>query len=543
MAGAEVKEKKAKDKKVKKDKKDKVSKKDKKEKKEKKSEKKRKRDSAEAEDAAPPAKEAKAAEPAAEPELVADMNAAPESAADMAKRMDIRITGEDAPGPCSDFSLFPKKIVAMLEGQGFTAPSPIQCASWPTALAGRDVVAIAKTGSGKTLGYALPAMMYVGKNRSFTKWGDAPLAMCLAPTRELVCQIEVECNKVAASCGLRVGCVYGGVPRGEQIRVCRGGLDMLIATPGRLLDFSGYGQVSLKEVAIVILDEADRMLDMGFEDDIRKIMGSLEKYQTLLYSATWPKKVRKLASEFLKNPVSVHIGDTSNQLVASKNVTQVIKVVGRHDKTAAFKEILAAINTEEDGSKKARPAKVIIFSATKRFCDQLADLCYEVGHKARSIHGDLTQDMRDRVLHNFRNNSVRVLVATDVAARGLDIPDIEYVINYDFPGNIEDYIHRIGRTGRGDRKGTAYSLFSPDKDSGNAADHVKILTNAGAEVPTELDQIASRRGGRGGGRGGGNRRWGRGGGNRRGGGRGGGGRGGGGRRGGGRGGGGFRSGR
>lgn len=210
-------------------------------------------------------------------------------------------------------------------------PLQIQCASWPTALAGRDIIAIAKTGSGKTFGYGLPAMMYVGKNRSFTKWGDAPLAMCLAPTRELVCQIEAECNKVAAACGLRVGCVYGGTPRGEQIRVCRGGLDLLVATPGRLLDFQSYGQVSLAQVAMVILDEADRMLDMGFEDDIRKIMKCIpEGYQTLLYSATWPKKVRFLANEFLKNPVSVHIGDTANQLVASKNVTQVIKVAGRY---------------------------------------------------------------------------------------------------------------------------------------------------------------------------------------------------------------------
>jgi len=438
---------------------------------------------------------------------------------------EIKIEGADAPASVNDFTIFPQKLQTLLKSQGFTQPTPIQMTSWPIAIAGRDIIAVAKTGSGKTLGYALPILMHLRPRRDATKWGDAPIALILAPTRELANQIETETRKISDPCHIRVKCVYGGVPRGEQIRSCREGMDVVVATPGRLIDFAEFNQISLDKISLVTLDEADRMLDMGFEPDIRKIMGRLpEGYQTLLYTATWPKKVRKLASEFLKNPISVHIGNTSNELVASKNIEQIVQVVPSREKNKAFFELMTKINTDEKGFAKKENAKCIVFSGTKHFCDTLCKELRQERFAAQALHGNMLQEERDRTLLRFRENKFKILVATDVCARGLDITDIEYVINYDCPLGMDDYIHRIGRTGRADNKGTAYTLFTPEKDRGNAAELVKILTNAGAVVPAELQAIAGRGGGRGGqmphwkrrggGRGGGRRGGGRGGGGR-----------------------------
>lgn len=413
---------------------------------------------------------------------------------------DIRITGKDAPEPCTDFSCFPGKIESLLKAQGFTAPTQIQMASWPIAISGRDIIAVAKTGSGKTLGYALPGMMHIRPRRSATKYGDAPICLVLAPTRELACQIEVETSKISQPCGLRTKCVYGGVPRGEQLRGCREGMEVLVATPGRLIDFVEFGQVKLDKISFVCLDEADRMLDMGFEPDIRKIMAKLpEGYQTLLYTATWPKKVRALANEFLKNPVTVHVGDTSNQLVASKNITQIVKVVSQREKNDELHKLLLAINSDEQGFAKKQQAKILIFCGTKRYCDQLAVDVRKDRFTSRALHGDMLQDERDRTLQGYRDNKFKILVATDVAARGLDINDIDYVINYDCPMAMEDYIHRIGRTGRANKTGTAYTLFTPEKDRSHAFELTKILKQSGQDVPAALERMGLAKGGKGGG--------------------------------------------
>eukprot|EP00041_Stephanoeca_diplocostata_P012983 m.220911 g.220911 ORF g.220911 m.220911 type:complete len:584 (+) comp19174_c0_seq2:431-2182(+) len=399
-----------------------------------------------------------------------------------------------------NFDMFPGKIQRILVSQGFTAPTPIQSLAWPLAIQKRDIVAVAKTGSGKTLGFGLPAMLHLRPLREQCKRGDAPIVLILAPTRELACQIQTELHKVTAPCGIRVKSVYGGVPRGEQIRDIREGVDIVVATPGRLIDMAEFGQISLDKISFVTLDEADRMLDMGFEPDIRKIMAKITPgYQMLLFTATWPKKVSALAREFLKNPVSIKIGDNDGGLVANKNITQIVRVVPLATKNDEFFKLLIEINSDDNGFAKSNHAKTLVFCSTKRYCAQLARDMSKEGYSSQALHGDMEQQERDRGLLRFRQNKCKFLVATDVAARGLDVTDVEYVINYDCPNAMEDYVHRIGRTGRAGRTGTAYTFFTPEKDITHAAELTKLLTTAAAEVPDALRAMAKTKRGQGGG--------------------------------------------
>ncbi|CAL9072497.1 unnamed protein product [Musa textilis] len=395
----------------------------------------------------------------------------------------IECEGNDVPPPFMTFEAtgFPPEILREMHLAGFSSPTPIQAQTWPVALLKRDIVAIAKTGSGKTLGYLIPAFIHLRRCRNNPQFG--PTVLVLAPTRELASQIQDEAFKFGRSSRISCTCLYGGAPKGPQLKEIERGADIVIATPGRLNDFLEMKKISFCQVSLLVLDEADRMLDMGFEPQIRKIVNEIPpQRQTLMYTATWPKEVRKIASDLLRNPVQVNIGSV-DELVANKSITQHVEVVTQMDKQRRLEQIL---RTQERGSK------VIIFCSTKRQCDQLAR---SIGRTfgAASIHGDKSQGERDHVLYQFRTGRAPVLVATDVAARGLDIKDIRVVINYDFPTGIEDYVHRIGRTGRAGATGVSYTFFT-DQDWKYAADLVKVLEGANQRVPPEIREMAGRGG-------------------------------------------------
>ncbi|KAA8530222.1 hypothetical protein F0562_004931 [Nyssa sinensis] len=408
------------------------------------------------------------------------------SAESYRRRHEITVTGDNVPPPFTSFEAtdFPSEILREVQHAGFSSPTPIQAQSWPIALQSRDIVAIAKTGSGKTLGYLIPCFIHLKRRRNNPQLG--PTVLVLSPTRELATQIQDEAMKFGKSSKISCTCLYGGAPKGPQLRELVRGADIVVATPGRLNDILEMRKVSLHQVSYMVLDEADRMLDMGFEPQIRKIMKEVPaRRQTLMYTATWPKEVRKIAADLLVNPVQVNIGNV-DELVANKAITQYVEVLSYMEKHRRLEQIL---RSQEPGSK------IIIFCSTKKMCDQLArNLSRQFG--ASAIHGDKSQGERDHVLNQFRTGRSPVLVATDVAARGLDIKDIRVVINYDFPTGIEDYVHRIGRTGRAGATGVAYTFFS-DQDAKHASDLIKVLEGANQRVPAEIRDMSSRGGGMG----------------------------------------------
>jgi len=335
--------------------------------------------------------------------------------------------------------------------------------------------------------------------------GDGPIVLILAPTRELAVQIQTECTKFGSNSRIRNTAIYGGAPKGPQIRDLQRGVEIVIATPGRLIDMLESGKTNLRRVTYLVMDEADRMLDMGFEPQIRKIVSQIRPdRQTLMFSATWPKDVQKLASDFLKDYIQVNIG--SMELTANTNITQVVEVCSDFDKRTKLLKHLDQISNEN--------AKVLIFVSTKRTADDITKYLRQDGWPALAIHGDKEQRERDWVLSEFKNGRSPILIATDVASRGLDVKDVGYVINYDFPNNCEDYVHRIGRTGRAGRKGTAFTYFTTENAKA-ASELVAILQDGKQVIPPQLEEMA-----RFGGGGGGNRRFGGGGGGGRGGGRG-----------------------
>ncbi|XP_059472638.1 uncharacterized protein LOC132194994 isoform X2 [Neocloeon triangulifer] len=420
-------------------------------------------------------------------------NRSPEEVSKFRSMKEITVKGRNVPNPIQAFSdlNIDETILQLLSNQGYEEPTQIQCQGWPIALSGRDMVGIAQTGSGKTLAYILPAMVHIA-NQSRRKIGEGPIALVLAPTRELAQQILQVCKEFAPR--LRSTAVFGGAARGSQGRILNNGVDILIATPGRLIDFLESEETNLRRCTYLVLDEADRMLDMGFEPQIRKILGQVRPdRQTLMWSATWPKEIRELAGDFLSDFIQINIG--SLELAANHNIKQIINIVEEHEKDEKLQKILEEIGQQEEN-------KSIIFAQTKRTVDKLTRQLQRTGFGACAIHGDKSQSQRDSVLRSFRSGHDPILIATDVAARGLDVSDVSFVINYDFPNCTEDYIHRIGRTGRCNRKGTSYCLFTPD-DARHAKDLVSILQEAKQEVNPQLMQMASAQGGY---RGGPNRR-------------------------------------
>ncbi|XP_055603743.1 uncharacterized protein LOC129751974 [Uranotaenia lowii] len=409
---------------------------------------------------------------------------------------EITTNGKNIPPPVLFFpeSGFPSSFLDEIARQGFEEPTCIQAVGWSIAMSGRDMVGIAKTGSGKTLAYILPALIHISNQPRLGR-GDGPIALVLAPTRELAQQIQQVCRDFGRRMGIMNTCIFGGASKHPQADDLRRGVEIVIATPGRLIDFLESGTTNLSRTTYLVLDEADRMLDMGFEPQIRKIISQIRPdRQVLMWSATWPKEIRKLAEEFLRDYVQINIG--SLNLAANENITQMIECCQEYEKESQLFKLLNQISQEGEGSK------TIIFVETKRKVDHIAGIIKRNGWRADGIHGDKTQKDRDYVLNTFRRSNNGILVATDVASRGLDVDDVKFVINFDFPNNTEDYIHRIGRTGRSTNKGTAYTFFTPANGS-KANDLIAVLKEANQYINPDLYDYA--RGGGGRNRGGGGR--------------------------------------
>lgn len=342
-----------------------------------------------------------------------------------------------------------QEIVSALTEQGYEQPTPIQAAAIPKALAGHDLLAAAQTGTGKTAAFMLPSLERL-KRYGTTSTSPAmhPVRMLvLTPTRELADQIDHNVQSYIKNLSLRHTVLFGGMNMEPQQQALRAGCEIVVATVGRLLDHVQQKNIQLNKVDIVVLDEADRMLDMGFIDDIRKIMALLPKQrQTLLFSATFSPAIRRLAQDFMQNPEEISV---AAQNTTSANVEQHIIAIDGARKRALLERLILDLNMNQ----------VIVFCTTKQSVDQVNRNLNRCGISAQAIHGDKSQQSRLETLSQFKDGSLRVLVATDVAARGLDIAELPFVINYELPANAEDYIHRIGRTGRAGAEGVAISLM------------------------------------------------------------------------------------
>ncbi|ANB15506.1 DEAD-box ATP-dependent RNA helicase DBP2 [Sugiyamaella lignohabitans] len=345
-----------------------------------------------------------------ENEVVA--NRSDEEVAAFRKQQNMTVYGTNIPKPVETFEEagFPPYVLKEIQQQGFPNPTAIQSQGWPMALSGRDVIGIASTGSGKTLSYCLPAIVHINAQPLLSP-GDGPIVLVLAPTRELAVQIQQECSKFGRSSRIRNTCVYGGVPRGQQIRDLARGVEICIATPGRLIDMIESGKTNLRRVTYLVLDEADRMLDMGFEPQIRKIVDQIRPdRQTLMWSATWPKEVQRLAHDYLKDYIQVNIG--SLELSASHNIKQIVEVVSEYEKRDKMVKFLT--DAMED-----KNSKILIFTGTKRVADDITKYLRQEGWPALAIHGDKQQSERDWVLNEFKTGRSPIMVATDVASRGI----------------------------------------------------------------------------------------------------------------------------
>ena len=342
-----------------------------------------------------------------------------------------------------------QQLLKAVKEKGYTTPSPIQEKAIPVILNGKDVLASAQTGTGKTAGFTLPTLHIITatKNPKFR-----PIrALILTPTRELAAQIQENVIDYSKHLNIKSAVIFGGVKPKAQIATIRNGVDVLVATPGRLLDLLDQKAVSLKRIDIFILDEADRMLDMGFIRDINKIISYLpEKRQNLLFSATFSKQIKALAKGILNNPVLV---ETTPENTTAEMVSQKIYRVPKSRKTAMITQLISDGNWNQ----------VLIFTRTKHGANRLAEKLKKKDISAAAIHGNKSQGARTKALKGFRDNSIRVLVATDIAARGLDIPLLPHVINFELPNIPEDYVHRIGRTGRAGASGEAISLVSEEE--------------------------------------------------------------------------------
>lgn len=389
---------------------------------------------------------------------------------------------------CQDFQQFglAPNILSAITRMGYTTPTPIQCKAIPVVLAGHDVMGAAQTGTGKTASFGLPALQ---KLLPFASTSTSPArhlvrALILSPTRELADQIAAAMTDYAKDTPLRVGVVYGGVDIRPQAEALRKGVEILIATPGRLLDHLEQKNTNLSQTSIVILDEADRMLDMGFLPDISRILSALpKKRQSLMFSATFSPEIKKLAANFLNNPVVVEV---ARQNATASTIRQEIFLVDDLKKTDALVELLNTRGEDEEG----KPLQTIVFVNAKLTARRLARELERCGFNADAIHGDKTQDERLKLLQDFKSGKLNVMVATDVAARGLDIAELPLVINYDVPYVAEDYVHRIGRTGRAGSSGLALMLVT-EKDK-KCLDAIKKLTKAKWE-PEEMDPLPRRR--------------------------------------------------
>ncbi|XP_053296452.1 DEAD-box helicase 3 X-linked a isoform X10 [Pleuronectes platessa] len=401
-------------------------------------------------------------------------------------------------------------IMANINLSRYTRPTPVQKYAIPIIKSKRDLMACAQTGSGKTAAFLLPVLSQIftegpgealqaskngQDNGRFSRRKQYPLALVLAPTRELALQIYDEARKVAYRSRVRPCVVYGGADIGGQIRELERGCHLLVATPGRLVDMMERGKIGLDYCNYLILDEADRMLDMGFEPQIRRIveqdtMPPKGIRQTMMFSATFPKEIQILARDFLEDYIFLAVGRVGS---TSENITQKVVWVEETDKRSFLLDLLNATvipsDEVETPDKPAKAALTLVFVETKKGADALEDFLYHEGYSCTSIHGDRSQRDREEALNQFRSGRCPILVATAVAARGLDISNVKHVINFDLPSDIEEYVHRIGRTGRVGNLGLATSFFN-DKNSNITKDLLDILVEAKQEVPPWLESLA-----------------------------------------------------
>ena len=346
-------------------------------------------------------------------------------------------------------NLSPQTLQAVHDA-GYTEPTPIQIAAIPLILAGHDVIGIAQTGTGKTAAFVLPILMKLAESVRAGRAIGRPRALVVAPTRELVVQIEENVRAYAKHVPLRMATVFGGVSERPQIEALRSGVDLVVATPGRLIDLMDQRVANLSGIEFLVLDEADRMLDMGFLPSIRRIVKALpQKRQTLMFSASLSHEIEQLTHQFQQSPKMVQIGRRANPVEA---ITQLAYEVPPHLKSALLLHLL--------GDPKFDT--VLVFTRTKRGADKIARRLESSGIKTGTIHSNRSQNQRLRALKDFKSGAVRVLVATDIAARGIDVDGISHVVNYDFPMHSEDYVHRIGRTGRAHAIGDAISFITPE---------------------------------------------------------------------------------
>lgn len=394
----------------------------------------------------------------------------------------------------------------------YDKPTPVQKYAIPIIISGRDLMACAQTGSGKTAAFLVPILnqMYERgvsqapySNRPGARRKQYPLGLVLAPTRELATQIYEEAKKFSYRARMRPAVLYGGNNTMEQMRDLDRGCHLIVATPGRLEDMITRGKVGLDNIRFLVLDEADRMLDMGFEPQIRRIveksgMPPTGERQTLMFSATFPKAIQELASVFLNNYIFLAVGRVGS---TSENITQTILWVNEMDKRSYLLDLLST-TFKDGGTEYAPDSLTLIFVETKKGADALEDFLYKYKHPVTSIHGDRTQKEREEALRCFRSGICPILVATAVAARGLDIPNVKNVINFDLPSDVEEYVHRIGRTGRMGNLGVATSLFN-EKNRGICADLVELLVETKQEVPEFLENMMMSERSHGGRRGGG----------------------------------------
>jgi ATP-dependent RNA helicase RhlE len=352
-----------------------------------------------------------------------------------------------------ELGLAPEILRAVRE-EGYSEPTPVQSLAIPHVLAGSDLMARAQTGTGKTAAFVLPMLQLLKRhaNTSFSPARHPVRALIVTPTRELAVQVADSVSSYGRHVPLKSAVVYGGVPMDPQKQQLLAGVEILVATPGRLLDHAGTRGVNLSQVEILVLDEADRMLDMGFIDDIRKIVGLLPpKRQNLMFSATFSPDIRALAKSFLHDPAQV---DVAPKVSAAESVDQVVYLVDDDRK----RELLAHLVRSRD------LRQVLVFTRTKQMAGRLASWLDRAGVEATAIHGDRSQPEREKALESFKSGEVRVLVATDVAARGLDIEALPQVVNFELPVHAQDYVHRIGRTGRAGMEGHAISLVSFEEE-------------------------------------------------------------------------------
>jgi ATP-dependent RNA helicase DeaD len=368
------------------------------------------------------------------------------------------------------------RLLTTIAGLGYEEPTPIQREAIPPLLAGRDLLAEAPTGTGKTAAFALPTLQRIQVGKA----GEGSTsALVLVPTRELAMQVAEALHKYGRELGARILPVYGGQPIGQQLRGLRRGVDVVVATPGRAVDHLKRGSLRFDAVEVVVLDEADEMLDMGFAEDLETILGATPaERQTALFSATISPTITRIAKRHLRDPARIKVHAEKGAGDGTARVRQVAYVVRRSDKLAALCRILDV----ED------PASTLVFARTRGEVDDLAEALSARGHDAGALHGGLTQEARDRMLGRFRDGSLDVLVATDVAARGLDIEHVSHVVNYDVPSNPDAYVHRIGRTGRAGREGVAITLVEPREHrllrNIESATHAKLEI---AHLPTVAD--------------------------------------------------------